>query len=111
MDFTEYQIKARETAIYPGQGTEGGIYYCLLGLGGEVGECLQLMKKLIRDREGVRDDEFADEMKRELGDCLWYISQLSAELGLSLDDVAITNSKKLEDRQERNQLQGDGSNR
>ena len=31
----------------------------------------------------------------ELGDVLWYIAQLSYELGFTLEDVADTNLKKL----------------
>lgn len=46
MDFNEYQKKARKTAIYPNIGKN--YIYPALGLGGESGEVLEKIKKLIR---------------------------------------------------------------
>jgi hypothetical protein len=42
---------------------------------------------------------------------LWYLSALSTDLEISLEDVAITNYEKLKSRQERNVLTGSGDNR
>ena len=39
MDFDDYQLSAKTTAIYPKQ-LNGGIYYAAIGLAGEVGELL-----------------------------------------------------------------------
>jgi hypothetical protein len=47
MDFTEYQNKARQTAIYPDKGSN--IYYPTLGLAGETGEVCEKIKKAMRD--------------------------------------------------------------
>ena len=49
--------------------------------------------------------------KKELGDVLWYISQISSELGLSLEDVAKSNLKKLFSRLRRGKIKGSGDNR
>ena len=43
---------------------------------------------MIRDEGGVASDLKKEEIKKELGDVLWYISQIATELGLSLDAVA-----------------------
>ena len=51
------------------------------------------------------------ELLKELGDVLWYISQLSAELGLSLEEIASLNLEKLNSRKERGALRGSGDNR
>jgi len=50
-------------------------------------------------------------LNKELGDVLWYLANLSAELGFSLEEVAFNNLEKLKSRQERNQLHGNGDNR
>jgi len=109
MDFEEYQKKSRETAIYPDAGKN--FIYPTLGLTGEAGEVAEKIKKVIRDEGGVISDNKREEIKKELGDVLWYVSQLSTELGLSLEDVAQFNLKKLSSRKERGVLHSDGDNR
>jgi NTP pyrophosphatase (non-canonical NTP hydrolase) len=52
-----------------------------------------------------------EDLKKELGDILWYLSAVATDLGIDLDDVATTNYEKLKSRQERNVLQGSGDNR
>ena len=50
-------------------------------------------------------------LKGELGDVLWYLTQICTELDLSLDDVAGYNLEKLFSRLERGKIGGDGDNR
>jgi len=109
MDFKEYQEKSRKTALYPNK--DNNFIYPTLGLAGEAGEVSEKIKKVIRDKGGVIDDETRELIKKELGDVLWYVSQLATELELSLDDVAEHNIEKLYSRMERNVLHGDGDNR
>lgn len=109
MDFKEYQEKSRKTAIYPKIGES--FVYPALGLGDEAGEVLGKIKKIFRDKNGVVDNETKEAIEKELGDVLWYLSQLSTELGLSLDEVAEKNIEKLYSRMERGKLHGDGDNR
>lgn len=106
MDFDEYQDNAKKTAAYP-KNLDGGIYYPALGLAGEVGELLNKIKKQARDgRELDKED-----IKAELGDVLWYVSQIAHEMGISLDDVAAHNIKKLGNRKERGVINGSGDDR
>src|SRR6056297_437791 len=109
MDFKEYQKKASETAIYPDIGDN--YVYPTLGLAGEAGEVSEKMKKIIRDDKGEITEEKRKELKKELGDVLWYLSQLARELGLSLEDIANFNIEKLQSRKERGKLKGSGDNR
>ena len=109
MNFKEYQEKSRKTALYPNIGNN--FVYPTLGLAGEAGEVAEKIKKVIRDKNGTIDDETKDLIKKELGDVLWYISQLATEIGLSLDDVAEKNIEKLYSRMERGKLHGNGDNR
>ena len=69
------------------------------------------VKKLIRDRGGVVDQQFKEDVALELGDVLWYVAQLSTELGLSLEQVASANLSKLKSRSQRGTLQGEGDHR
>jgi len=102
--FDTYQMEAMKTAIYP---KDQGIPYLMLGLIGEVGEVAEKIKKEIRDGKLVDEDD----LKKELGDILWYLSNLALEFDISLSDVAYTNITKLQDRQKRNALSGSGDNR
>jgi NTP pyrophosphatase (non-canonical NTP hydrolase) len=107
--FNDYQLESRSTARYPDAGRN--LIYPTLGLTGEAGEVSDKVKKLIRDRGGVVDEQFTDDVALELGDVLWYVAQLATELGLSLEDVAEANLRKLKSRSERGTLQGDGDHR
>ena len=109
MDFKTYQKESRKTAAYPDIGYN--FIYPTLGLAGESGEVVEKIKKLIRDKNGVADEKVKQEITKELGDVLWNLSQLATELGLSLDEIADENLKKLFSRLERNKIQGDGDNR
>ena len=109
MNFEEYQKKSRKTAIYPNAGEN--FIYPTLGLSGEAGEVAEKIKKVIRDKEGKIDSETREMIKKELGDVLWYVSQLATELGLELDDIAEGNIEKLYSRLERGKINGSGDNR
>jgi len=105
MDFKTYQEKAKETAIYPK--INKGFEYPAMGLAGEVGEVLNILKKVHRDDCEISYDYLA----KEIGDVLWYVAQLSTELGLDLNEIAKANLKKLKSRKERDVLEGSGDNR
>lgn len=109
MTFNEYQKKSRETAIYYNK--DKNYIYPTLGLVGEAGEIAEKIKKVLRDNGGAVDEKDKVELVKELGDLLWYLSQLSTELGLSLDDIAVSNIEKITSRKERGVLHGSGDNR
>lgn len=109
MNFKEYQEKSRKTALYPNIGNN--FVYPTLGLAGEAGEVAEKIKKVIRDKEGIIDDATREEIKKELGDAIWYLSQIASELNLSFDEVAEFNIEKLASRMKRGKLHGSGDNR
>ena len=109
MNFNEYQEKSRKTAIYPEQGKN--FIYPTLGLTGEAGEVSEKVKKILRDDGGIISKEKKMELKKELGDVLWYVSQIATEIGLSLNDIAEFNIEKLSSRKKRGKIQGSGDNR
>ena len=108
MHFDTYQEESAKTAIYP-RGV--GLMYVSLGLVGECGEIANKVKKVIRDNDGLLTESKQSEIAAELGDVLWYLSQLATELEVSLDAVAEENLSKLKDRQKRNVLGGSGDKR
>ena len=109
MTFNEYQTKSKETAIFPDK--DNIFIYCALGIAGEAGEVSEKIKKIWRDKGKKIDDIDREEIKKELGDVLWYMSQLALEFGINFDDVAISNINKLQSRLARNVLHGQGDNR
>ena len=109
MNFTEYQNLALATAIQP---KKYETIYPALGLCGEAGEVAEKVKKSIRD--GIHnwpDEQFKEELTKELGDVLWYISALASDLDISLNEIAENNLLKLASRKKRNKIGGSGDNR
>ncbi|MGC9046922.1 MAG: nucleoside triphosphate pyrophosphohydrolase family protein [Minisyncoccia bacterium] len=109
MTFGEYQNKSRKTAIYPD--VNNNFVYPTLGLAGEVGEVVEKIKKVIRDKNNIINEETKTNISQEMGDVLWYLAQLATELNLSLEDIAQSNLDKLYSRLERNVLHGSGDSR
>jgi len=108
--FDGYQTMAHSTSL----NTEihgDKVLYPAIGIGNEAGEFLGKFKKLFRDRGGVYDDQFKEDIKKELGDVLWYISETATQLDISLSEIADKNIDKLFSRKERNQIHGSGDNR
>ena len=103
MDFKEYQRKAVSFALYP---ATHKVLYPTLGLCGESGEVAEKVKKQVRD--GVFNRL---EVAKELGDVLWYLTNVCNDIGYSLDEIAVLNINKLNSRKERGTLQGSGDNR
>ena len=108
-DFETYQRESRRT--WNRVQTNHAIIYPTLGLTNEAGEFAGKVKKIFRDKEGVISEEDRQALKHELGDVLWYLTQICTELDLTLAEVAETNLEKLLSRLERGKIQGDGDNR
>lgn len=141
MDFNEYQEKVARTAVYPNVGAnqlypaiglagEVGetidafafdtfgvlrsamcIIALLTGLAKETGEVSEAVKKLHRDLNAIISDEKRDQIKKELGDVLWYVASLARECDIKLEDVAQANIDKLSRRLDNNTLHGSGNDR
>ena len=109
MTFREYQLKAKETATYPEK--DHNFIYAAFGMMGEAGEVAEKIKKIWRDRNKEVSDNDRTEIKKELGDVLWYLSQIAEELGIDFDEVAEANILKTHSRLERNVIHGSGDNR
>lgn len=86
MLFDEYQKIATDTALYPNILIGISIYheaqakwvYPVLGLGGELGELAQ---------ELWEDIIVSDNIIKEVGDVIWYISAICSEMNILMSDV------------------------
>ena len=100
MELNEYQRLANQTDQQPETGSfeadPRSILVPILGLAGEVGELLGEHKKWLRDGDSYK--LFPDRVREELGDLLWYLSNVAAKHGLTLEDVATYNLDKTQRR-------------
>lgn len=104
-----YQEQSRKT--YSDIETNNFIVYPTLGLVNEAGEFAGKIKKIFRDKNGEFSDADKEALKGELGDILWYLTQVCTNLGFTLEEVAEENLDKLFSRLERGKIQGSGDNR
>ena len=72
----------------------GGIMEGCLGLSGESGEMIDLIKKWVFHRKPL-DEVHA---KKELGDVLWYAALICESFGWSMEEVMNLNIEKLKAR-------------
>lgn len=93
MQISKFIEDSATTAIYPGRGTFGGLSYIISGLAGEIGEVFEVLKKIYRDSDGIIVD--VQRIKSEVGDILWYWSQLLYETNSQFkDDTDIDDFQK-----------------
>ena len=96
MELNEYQRLANQTDQQPETGNfetdPRSILVPLLGMAGEVGELLGEHKKWLRDGDSYK--LFPERVKEELGDLLWYLSNVATKHGLTLEEVADFNLSK-----------------
>jgi len=108
MNFSDYQCRAVETAVYP---KAIGLQYVTLGLTGEAGEIANSVKKIFRDDKGALTAARRESLKKELGDVLWYAAMVAYELAIDLDEVAESNIQKLQARSSAGTIHGSGDER
>lgn len=86
-------------------------WYLALGMTGEAGEVADKVKKVYRDKGGEFDDATREEIAHELGDCLWYLTNMATLMGYSIEDIARMNMEKITSRLKRGVLHGEGDYR
>lgn len=95
-----YTRQTNATAVYPAVNTGGlaEFSYIALGLAGETGEAVDVVKKMVRSER--IDQERVNKLVDELGDVLWYWVRLVALTGVSPEEVIARNVAKLNARKE-----------
>lgn len=66
----------------------------VMGLNGESGECIDIVKKAEFQGHNLDTDKLID----ELGDVLWYIAEICTALNVDMSEVAEKNIEKLKQR-------------
>lgn len=72
----------------------GGVLNGCLGLAGEAGETLDMVKKWVFHEKELDKDH----LKKEIGDVMWYVAMLCESFGFDLDEILQMNVDKLKAR-------------
>ena len=99
MKFSEYQKLANQTDRVPKESDSKdhkSITVPMLGLAGESGQLLTEYKKHLRD--GDAHELYKERVSEELGDLLWYVSNIASKFELKLDEIATKNLEKVNSR-------------
>ena len=81
----------------------------VMGLFEESGEIAGVFKRLLRG--DYSPDVAVTKLHKELGDVLWYLSQIALDNGWKLSEIAAENIDKLTSRQIRGKILGTSSER
>jgi NTP pyrophosphatase (non-canonical NTP hydrolase) len=92
--FHWYETLAQETNLVKGKPTQDRLLHAAVGLIGEAGEILDEVKKSVWYSKPLSIDLLVE----EIGDALWYLTDLVAALNLHLINVAWANILKLRKR-------------
>lgn len=118
LTLNEYQEGAMSTCME----SSNNFMYMLTGLTAEVGEINDKIAKAIR-KEWIKIDdnnvlplngcpiEFAEELAKEISDCLWFCAGLSQIVGYDLNKIGNINLEKLASRKQRGVIDGNGDTR
>lgn len=90
MEFNEYQKKANKTLL----GNEQVLTNCALGLAGESGQVVNLVKNYTFRGADLNKEQ----LTKEMGDVLWYLSQVAQWADIPFEEVAQKNIKDLAKR-------------
>ena len=89
MDFVEYQKAAQRTSNTI-TGKDKIINGCM-GLAGEAGEVIDVLKKHMFQGHELDRAKMID----EASDCMWYLAEIATGLGVTLEEIAQHNVDKL----------------
>lgn len=92
MTFNEYQAYAQRTSNT--KDLNAKVLNGVMGLNGEAGECIDIIKKWKFQGHDLDLYDFI----QELGDVLWYVAECATGIGVKLDEIAAHNIDKLRAR-------------
>jgi len=102
MELKDYSEFVKTTAVYPNIGQNW--QYTLIGLTGELGELANILKKVMRDYNGIPTSDHYNKIIDELGDVFWYLTMLCYEFRIDPKLVLEGNVSKLVERKKTNTL-------
>lgn len=93
MTINEYQ-KLAMTTLNPALSEKDVLINGVMGLCGESGEAIDIVKKWLAQGHELDKERLA----KELGDICWYLAETATALGLDLEDIMAANIEKLKKR-------------
>ena len=93
MTINEYQQRAMAT-LNPKLTERDVLINSVMGLCGESGEAIDIVKKWLAQGHQLDREHLAG----ELGDVAWYLAEAATALGMPLEDILRANLEKLERR-------------
>lgn len=90
-DFQRAAMRTASGMDYDGSEKDGLLLNGVMGLNGEAGECIDIMKKHIFQGHELNREH----MIEELGDVAWYLAVCCEGLGVTLEQVMRGNIEKL----------------
>ena len=93
MTINEYQ-KLAMTTLNPELSEKDVLINGVMGLCGESGEAIDIVKKWLAQGHELDREKLA----KELGDICWYLAETATALGLELEDIMAANIEKLKTR-------------
>jgi NTP pyrophosphatase (non-canonical NTP hydrolase) len=93
METNEYQRLAM-TTLNPELSRRDVLINSVMGLCGEAGEAIDIVKKWMAHGHELDREHLA----KELGDIAWYLAEAATALDLSLDEILEANIEKLKKR-------------
>lgn len=93
MTINEYQ-KLAMTTLNPELSEKDVLINGVMGLCGESGEAIDIVKKWLAQGHALDRETLA----KELGDICWYLAETATALGLDLEDIMAANIEKLKKR-------------
>ena len=93
MTINEYQQLAM-TTLNPALSKKDVLINGVMGLCGESGEAIDIVKKWLAQGHELDKEKLA----KELGDICWYLAETTTALDLSLEDIMTANIQKLKKR-------------
>ena len=93
MEINEYQ-KLAMTTLNPALDEKDVLINGVMGLCGEAGEAIDIVKKHLAQGHELDKAHLA----KELGDIAWYLAETATVIGYSLEDILQMNLDKLKKR-------------
>jgi NTP pyrophosphatase (non-canonical NTP hydrolase) len=110
MEANDYQDKVIELSKnYPIWGTSNALPVYSLGLAGETGEVMELLKRHFRGDEV--DADFKYQLTKELGDVAAYLVLVANHFNIKFDHILEMNLLKTSMRLEKGTILGKGNDR
>lgn len=90
MNMNDFQHHAVSTLVITNKSNEA-LAHRGFGLTGEAGRVTEILKKIIRDKDGKPDADDIAQIKKRLGDVMYYAATLAEYFDLDLDEIAVQN--------------------